>query len=143
MEDSRLLQIAQKVFVLTQQKKVKWEAFGNKVNYFTTKIDDQELAIFSTGIRYVFQISDSNKNVLGSLSENGFLTTSRYSSFGADVTGLNTIGSLPNIGLSAALPNFGIPTSYNSLQSLFELVKSSIVDVDKSLDELLKKLNNM
>jgi len=131
MEDVVLQQIAERATSLTMQNKITWASPNNRIDYFKSKIGDQELVIFNSAIRYVFEVYDSNKNLLGSIDEDGFSvlwpTTSALTSYQPALT-------------SVGLPN---PNKNYGLKTLFDIAKKSVVDVDKRLYELLDRMKSM
>ena len=124
MQEVTIKQIVEKVYALTQENKLKWEALDSSSDYFTSQINKQELAIFNTGLRYVFEISDLNKNLLGSLTEEYLPLVGPT---GEDLSKLN---------------NIGVPRPV-ILQKLYSLAKKSALDIDKNLSELLNVLNHL
>ena len=127
MKEEVLREIVQNATNLTRQKKLKWQNPDQQLNYFTVKIEDQELQIFNTGVRYVFQILDVNRNTLGSLFEEGYLASG--------------LGSVIFTPVYTSL--IGMPNAPYGLKDLFDLAKNSVADADKGLYDLLNKMKKM
>jgi len=129
MEQETIKAIAEKVLSLTKDNKLKWNLEKNSSDFFSTKVGEQEISIFNTGLRYVFQVADSNKNLLGSLTDESY-------------------GSLPVPGIPGFenINQLGLPIlsrPENALKELFDQAKKSALQIDKNLNDLLKTLNSL
>ena len=124
-----IIDVIQKVLSLTKDNKLKWNLEKNSSDFFSTKVGEQEISIFNTGLRYVFQVADSNKNLLGSLTDESY-------------------GSLPVPGIPGFenINQLGLPIlsrPENALKELFDQAKKSALQIDKNLNDLLKTLNSL
>jgi hypothetical protein len=131
MEKETLKVIADKALSLTRQDKLKWDVAKNSSDFFTTNVGEQEISMFNTGLRYVFQVADASKNLLGSLTESTYIPSP-----GKGIPGLENINQL-------GLPIVGSTEISQLLRDLYEQAKKSALQVDKNLDYLLNTLNGM
>ena len=131
MEKETLKVIADKALSLTRQDKLKWDVAKNSSDFFTTNVGEQEISMFNTGLRYVFQVADASKNLLGSLTESTYIPSP-----GKGIPGLENINQL-------GLPIVGSTEISQLLRDLYEQAKKSALQVDKNLDDLLNTLNGM